>query len=144
MTRPEQPRPRATAPEGTGAPVDLSTSPYTGRRVASLVAGPVIWSVHFLVVYLVVEAGCSGSGPGMARFAPPVPDVVTLVATAVAVLACLATAGWSLHRWRSASGGDEAHPLSGLDFVGFLLSLLGVVTVLFVGLPALWLPACAP
>lgn len=144
MSRPDRSRPGATAPHGTDVPVDLDTSPHTTRRVVSLLAGPVIWSVHFLVVYLVVESGCTGSGPGLARFDPPVPDVVTLVATAFAALACLATAGWSLRRWRAASGGEVVHPLSGLDFVGFLLSSLGVVTVLFVGLPALWLPACVP
>jgi uncharacterized protein (DUF2267 family) len=42
------------------------------------VAGPVIWSVHFMLVYLVVEAGCSGDGPGLRLFDPPVPTVVTL------------------------------------------------------------------
>ena len=39
------------------------------------VAGPVIWSVHFLLVYLVTEAGCSGDGPGLRLFDPPVPKV---------------------------------------------------------------------
>jgi hypothetical protein len=119
------------------------------------VSGPVIWSVHFLVVYLVTEAGCSGDGPGLSLFDPPVPKAVTLAATAAAAAAALACATWWYRRWRTSEqepaassaaaeggrlqehGGGEA-----LAFAGFLLSLLSVVTVLFVGLPALVLPSC--
>jgi hypothetical protein len=119
------------------------------------VAGPVIWSVHFLLVYLVTEAGCSGDGPGLTLFDPPVPKVVTLAVTAAAAVAALACAGWSWRRWRTdaaEAAADEAADLAGghqdrdrggtLAFAGFLLSLLSVVTILFVGLPALVLPSC--
>jgi hypothetical protein len=119
------------------------------------VAGPVIWSVHFLLVYLVAEAGCSGDGPGLSVFDPPVPKVVTLAATAAAAAAALACAMWWYRRWRgsgSEPAADEAADLAGgrtdrdrggtLAFAGFLLSLLSIVTVLFVGLPALVLPSC--
>jgi len=119
------------------------------------VFGPVIWSVHFLVVYLVTEAGCSGDGPGLSLFDPPVPKAVTLAATAAAAAAALACATWWYRRWR----GSEQEPAASsaaaegarlqehgggetLAFAGFLLSLLSVVTVLFVGLPALVLPSC--
>jgi hypothetical protein len=75
---------------------------------------------------------------------------VTLVATAVAALACLASARWGYRRWRASqheaadqAGGLGEHDCGGsLAFAGFLLSLLGLVTVLFVGVPALVLPAC--
>jgi hypothetical protein len=113
------------------------------------VAGPIIWSVHFMVVYLVAEAGCTGDGPGLELFDAPVPTVVTLVATAVAAVACLAAAAWSHRRWRMnqrlpvRESGLEAPDQGGnLAFAGFLMSLLGVVTVLFVGLPVMALPAC--
>jgi hypothetical protein len=143
-----------TAGEGTPLAVDVSRDRRARWALAMFVAGPVIWSVHFMVVYLVVEAGCSGDGPGLALFDPPVPTVVTLAATALAALACLAAARWSWRRWRSAGAApaDEAGDLAGgladrdrggtLAFAGFLLSLLGVVTVLLVGLPALALPSC--
>jgi hypothetical protein len=119
------------------------------------VAGPVIWSVHFLLVYLVTEAGCSGDGPGLTLFDPPVPRVVTLAVTAAAVAAALACAGWSWRRWRASgaeaaaeaaadlAGGHQDRDRGGtLAFAGFLLSLLSVVTIVFVGLPALVLPSC--
>jgi hypothetical protein len=144
-----------TAPGGTPFAVDVSRDRRARFALAMFVAGPLIWSVHFLLVYLVTEAGCSGDGPGLTLFDPPVPKVVTLVATAAAAAAALACAGWSWRRWQaggSVPAADEAADLTGglqdrdrggtLAFAGFLLSLLSVVTILFVGLPALVLPSC--
>ena len=140
-----------TAAGGTPFAVDVSRDRRARFALAMFVAGPVIWSVHFLLVYLVTEAGCSGDGPGLTLFDPPVPRVVTLAVTAAAVAAALACAGWSWRRWR-ASGAEAAADLAGghqdrdrggtLAFAGFLLSLLSVVTIVFVGLPALVLPSC--
>jgi hypothetical protein len=92
-----------------------------------------------------------GRGPGLSLFDPPVPKVVALAVTAAAVAAALACAGWSWRRWRASGAepaADEAAGLSDRDrggtlaFAGFLLSLLSVVTILLVGLPALVLPSC--
>jgi hypothetical protein len=142
-----------TAAEGTPFAVDVSRDRRARFALAMFVAGPVIWSVHFLLVYLVVEAGCTGNGPGLTLFDPPVPKAVTLAVTAAAVAAALTCAGWSWRRWRTDAAepaADEAADLASslqdrggtLAFAGFLLSLLSVVTILFVGLPALVLPSC--
>lgn len=158
MSNPDTPRDRqpgekgrATAGGGTPVPVDVSGRRRARTAIAMFLAGPVIWSVHFMLVYLAVEAGCTGDGPGLNVFDPPAPTVVTLTATAVAALGCLVTAGWGYRRWRAdrqeqADGpGVEPSDWAGsLAFAGFLLSLLGFVAVLFVGLPALVLPACGP
>lgn len=79
------------------------------------------------------------------------PTILKMVTTVVAALACLGTAAWGSRRWRAqvgdnADGGDgePADRGGSLAFAGFLLSLLGVVSILLVGLPALVLPACAP
>jgi hypothetical protein len=134
----------ATAAKGTAAPVDVTVDPRARSTITVLLAGPVILLVHFMVVYLVTEAGCTGDGPGLDVLDPPVPGVVTLLATAVAALACCGSAFWAYRRWRpgSQSGRDELVDRGPLAFVGFLLSLLALVTVLLVGLPALVLPAC--
>lgn len=139
-----------TAVDGTPLAVDVSRDRRMRTAVAMFLAGPVIWSVHFLLIYLVVEAACTGRGPGRRPFDPPMPAVVTLVATAVAAVACLASAAWAWRRWRAGrqEPADDARGLGepdrggSLAFAGFLLSLLGLVTVLFVGLPALALPPC--
>lgn len=94
----------AAAGEGTPVPVDVSPDPGIRRLIVVLLAGPVLSSIHFLVVYLAVEAGCTGDGAGL--------DVVTLVATALAALGCLASAGWAHRRWRADPGeaGNHAGP----------------------------------
>lgn len=138
-----------TAAKGTAAPVEISTAPAFRTNLMLFLAGPIIWTTHFLLVYLVAESGCTGDGPGLNLFDPPVPTVVTLVATAVAVVACLITARWSFRRSR-ASQDEQADDEARLDptgeaalgFVGWLLSLLGAVIVLFVGLPALVVSGC--
>jgi hypothetical protein len=135
---PDEPSPldgSRTAGEGTPFAVDVSADRRARWALAMFVAGPLIWSAHFLLVYLIVEAGCSGDGPGLRLFDPPVPKVATLAATAAAAAAALACARWSYRRWRADGGGM-------LAFAGFLLSLLSVVVVLAVGLPALVLPSC--
>jgi hypothetical protein len=155
---PDEPSPldgSRTAGEGTPFAVDVSRDRRARFSLFMFVAGPVIWSVHFMLVYVVTEAGCSGDGRGLELFDPPVPKVVTLATTAAAAAAALACAGWSYRRWRAGSSepaADEAGDLAGgftdrdrggtLAFAGFLLSLLSVVTIVFVGLPALVLPSC--
>jgi hypothetical protein len=144
-----------TGPAGTPFAVDVSRDRRARFALAMFVAGPVIWSVHFLLVYLVTEAGCTGDGPGLTLFDPPVPKAVTLAATAAAAAAALGCATWWYRRWQTSEHEpvtDEAADLAGdptdhdrggtLAFTGFLLSLLSVVTILFVGLPALVLPSC--
>lgn len=154
MNRPDQPseepehtQAATTAGKGTPLGVRLTSSPQARATIAAFLAGPLIWSVHFMAVYLVTEAGCAGLAP----LGPPVPTVFTLAATAAAALACAATAAWAYRRWRTRSAAP-VHPdqpefpyrAGGLDFAGFLLSLLGIVSILIVGLPALVLPACGP
>ncbi len=139
-----------TGAAGTPVAVDVSRDRPTRIMWVAFLGGPVTWFAHFMVVYLVVEAGCSGDGKGLDVFDPPVPATVTLAATAVAALICLAVAGWSYRRWRTATDGaaaDDVTDLTGalpdrdggatMNFAGFLLALFSFVSVLFVGLPAL-------
>jgi hypothetical protein len=162
MSRQDAPTDGPSARDGSrtavgGTPIAVDVSGDRRVRVIWVVflAGPMTWFAHFMLVYLVVEAGCTGDGPGLRLFDPPVPTVVTLAATAVAALACLALAGWAYRWWRASTHeptADEAGDLSGhledhdrgrsLAFAGFLLSMLSFAAVLFVGLPALVLPAC--
>jgi hypothetical protein len=71
----------------------------------------------------------------------------------VAGALCGALAVWAFRRWRaSAATAGVGPPLAGdvddadgrgsLAFTGFLLSSLSLVTILFVGLPAPFLPSC--
>lgn len=144
-----------TAVGGTPVAVDVSRDRRSRSIWVALLAGPIIWFAHFMVVYMATEAGCTGDGPGLTVFDPPVPTVLTIAATVVAAIACLSSAVWALRRWRARddrSGAAMTDDLSAdleygdrnglLSFVGFLLSSLSIVAILMVGLPALVLPAC--
>jgi hypothetical protein len=144
-----------TAVGGTPVAVDVSGDRRARVIWAVFLAGPVIWFAHFMVVYMATEAGCSGDGPGLEVFDPPVPTIVTLVATVVAALGCVWCAAWAWRRWRNRarvqpwgvtddlSADLEQGDRDGLlALAGFLLSVLSFVSVLLVGLPALALPAC--
>ena len=89
-----------TGPSGTPVAVDVTRDRRARPIWVALLAGPVIWFAHFMLVYMVAEAGCTGGGPGLRLFAPPVPTVVTIVATVLAAGACLAAAVWALRRWQ--------------------------------------------
>ncbi|MGH9226572.1 MAG: hypothetical protein ACRD2W_22935 [Acidimicrobiales bacterium] len=139
-----------TAPDGTPVAVDVSRDRLTRSGWVGLLGGPVLWFTHFMVVYLVAEAGCTGDGPGLEVFDPPVPDAVTLAASAVAAMGCLWFAAWAYRRWTATrhggaaaddpgglSGRYEEHQRGGtLALASLLLSLFSFVAVLFVGLPA--------
>lgn len=150
--RPERDVGGTTHPSGTPMAVDLRSDPETRRAMAAFVAGPVVWFAHFMIVYLVAEAGCTGDGPGLELFDPPVPAVVTIVVTVVAALACLWVVRWEYRRWRSQrrtpdrdqTVPDSAEPEAGapLSFAGLLLGAVSFISVLFVGLPALVLTGC--
>jgi hypothetical protein len=138
---------KTTGASGTPFAVDVTGDRQSRDVWIVLLAGPVIWLTHFMIVYLVAEAGCTGDGPGLEVFDPPVPTAVTLVATALGCLACLGFATWAYRRWtvvRRSDGGldDDPDGRGSLAFVGLLLSLLSVVAILFVGVPAPFLSPC--
>ena len=139
-----------TAEHGSPVAVDVSRDRMNRHVWLVFLGGPVLWFAHFVVVYLVAEAGCTGDGPGLRAFNPPVPTGVTLAATAVAAAGCLLLAAWGRRRWIAAGQGVGAadHPGGlaesdaeqdgggALAQASVLLSLFSFVAVLFVGLPA--------
>ena len=128
-----------TGADGTPMAVDVSRDRPARITWVAFLGGPVTWITHFMLVYLVVEAGCSGDGHGFDAFDPPVPAGTTLAATGVAVLVCAGFAVWSYRRWREATSGPADLQEAGrvMAFAGLLLALFSAVAVLFVGLPAL-------
>lgn len=142
---------------GTPEPVDLSADRQVRLTWAVFVVGPVVWFGHFMTVYLIAEMGCTGDGPGLALFDPPVPVLATIAATAIAVPLCAAAAVWAWRWWRASeealeAAPDEAHELSGdfdddrrrgsLAFAGFLLSVFSIIAVVFTAAPATVLGPC--
>lgn len=135
---PTETRGDTTTGKGTPYPVETGIPRSAAVTYVLFLAGPLIWSVHFFAVYLVSEMGCTGEGPGLELFDPPVPGLLTVTATAVAAVTCVAAAAWSYRRGRRGPGEESTTLL----YAGAMLSALAFVTVLFVGVPAVVFPAC--
>ena len=152
----------ATTP-GSGAPPghepDASASPESQARLLTLaglfLAGPLIWSVHFLVVYGLTESICASGAADAEWLGLDVASSLTVLFTVAAAAAALVPTRRAFRRWRAA-GGDwnevppsrrrdrsaRAEAEAPLALAGFLLGLLFVLAILFVGAPALVLDAC--
>lgn len=132
--------------------------PENGSRMIwiQLLAGPVIWAVHFLIVYMLTEAICRAGvpGPEVRLAGVPLVNAIVVVITVVAVVAIVLFALKSYRAWRSfdrdrrvkeeiqedAQWSEE--PGEFLYFSGLLLSVLFAAVTLMVGIPALFLQPC--
>lgn len=135
--------------------VELPEGPSSRSIWVLFLAGPTVWFLHFMAVYLVVEAVCTGGRPDRELLGLPLVSTFTLLATVAAVPVIAGFAVAAYRRWRDlertvsgqsddreeeetvARGHDRA-----LAFAGFALGLLFILGVLFTGLPALWLTPC--
>ena len=113
-------------------------TPGTMRTWAHLLAGPIIFMVHFGAVYLLAETACAADhAPNLSFFGPGTLRVV-VVALTVAAAVGTAIAARSSHRRRPQTSGYAAE----LAAVGFLLALGSLVAILAVGIPALVIDPC--
>jgi hypothetical protein len=114
----------------------------------TMLAGPLVWTVHFLVLYTLSEFGCRGGwlrGEWLGLPAAPVAIAfVTLVALAVSGLAA-----WRAYRhWRAGEAGQAGNWTDVesrdrfIQVAGWLLGLLFTFLILLTALPAVVLPRC--
>jgi hypothetical protein len=110
-------------------------------------AGPSIWFAHFMVVYLVVEAGCASGGFDAEVADLDVLSFFTIATTVAAIGVTLVMAEWSRRLWNRRAvdksdwlDGDDRH--AGLALAGVLLGVTFTIAILFVGLPAVFLESC--
>jgi heme/copper-type cytochrome/quinol oxidase subunit 2 len=100
-----------------------------------VLGGPVVWIVHFMVVYLAAEAVCTPGRVGGDRpWSDDQLDVFIVAATAIAVAVC-AIAG-SIARRRVRAEGRH------LWWVGVVLAIGAAASVIAVGAPALAVGTC--
>lgn len=118
-----------------------------------LLAGPVLWSVYFLISYMFVETFCQTGWKFSLLGLNGIPFLV-IALTTLAVLGTGLFAFKSYRNWRSRNSdrGLRDHvrettrwfesPVDFMYFSGFLLSLLFAVVILITGIPALFLQPC--
>ncbi len=118
-----------------------------------LLAGPILWSLHFIVGYLLIEASCR-AGWNFQILGMNGLSFIVIALTIIAVVGVILFGVTSYRGWRSTSTGTNLwdqfrdtsrwsdDPTEFVYFSGFLLSVLFAVTIVMVGLPALFLQPC--
>lgn len=94
--------------------------------IVLLLAGPVVWTAHFLAAYFFVEVACAA---GWLRFRLLGMGGISLVTVLVTVVAAAMTTWLAVAAFRSRNG-----PHGDLAFTGSLLSLLATIVIVFVGI----------
>lgn len=109
-------------------------------------AGPAVYSLHFLTVYLLSEVACQSNWLQVSWLGLNAMVVVVVVITLAAAL-LNGYLGWLTYRnWQRLNAEPDGTAGSYPDFmalVGTWLNLLFTVTILVTGLPALFLRPCA-
>lgn len=119
-----------------------------------MLAGPVLWSVHFLISYLLVEAFCKLGG---ADFNMLGVNGLSFILAVISVLAVAGTAlaGVWVQRDRKRRRSDRAaepdigtvshwaeDPVELMQLAGLLLSILFAATIIMVSVPVFVLQPC--
>ncbi|WP_137388778.1 hypothetical protein [Rhodoligotrophos defluvii] len=112
-----------------------------------MVAGPLVWTAHFLVAYILVAVGCAfgfgTSGPG--EWGAVRTAVIIASGIALAIIAVLILLAW--RRWTQSGGSEtpqnERQARHRFMAVGsLLLCFLSGVAVVYVTVPLFFLAAC--
>lgn len=129
----------------------IAHEPPVGRsHWFGLLAGPLVYSLHFMVVYLLVETACRAD---LLRFTWLGLDGIVIWVVALTLVAALVT-GYSmvvaLRNWQQARPANgQQHPprkegnASLMAQVGIWLSGYFTIAVLLTGLPAAFLSICS-
>jgi hypothetical protein len=121
-------------------------APYRETSLWFLIAGPTIWSAHFLVSYISAAIYCAKAPP------PHDMDLVQwiIAGATVLALAAIGLAGWlAARKWQVGVRGWTEHKASTLEdrnrFMGhatWLLCALSAVATIYVALPAIFSATC--
>jgi hypothetical protein len=120
----------------------------------SLIAGPLVWTVHFLTLYIFTAIACAHGFFDHEIFGVRVVPLVGGAVTLVAVALILDALVLSYRRWRGKPSDGELAPLPPHDrsdvasrrrfmaYAGFLLSGLALIATIWETLPIVFFATC--
>lgn len=118
------------------------------RSWFGMVGAPIIWFVHFLIVWAVSEFGCGAGFVDETTTIGGGVKIFVLVATVIGAIGTLASTFianqiWQQYRSAPGNGGD---PTEGrqrfMGFTGTLLGILFTIVVIMDALPVLFISSC--
>jgi hypothetical protein len=111
----------------------------------SILAGPVLWFVHFVLVYAVAEFGCRANFNNLLVVTPGTIQILILVISAIILVLVGAAALFAYRAWQAARHNGISTESSHYDFLammGVLLSALFLFIIVFTTLPTFFLSVC--
>jgi hypothetical protein len=120
----------------------------------SLIAGPLVWTVHFLTLYILTAIACAHGFFYQELLGVRVVPLVGGAVTVVAVALILDGEVLAYRRWRGMPSDGEPAPLPPHDgsdvasrrrfmaYAGFLLSGLALIATVWQTLPILFFATC--
>lgn len=113
----------------------------------SILAGPILWFVHFVAVYSLAEFGCRANFINAAFLTPETIRLLILVITLVIIVAVGAGGVWAYQGWRSfarkgSNDTDSEMREYFLIRVGMMLSGLFLFSIIVTTVPIFFLSTC--
>lgn len=123
-----------------------------GENLFSLIVGPMVWAVHFLVVYVIIAIACAKGAFYAQVYGIGVVPLIVIVVTVIAVGLIVHGIVVAMRRWRGSLGERRVmppHDQSNKDsrrrfmaYAGLLLCGLALIATLWVALPVLFMHSC--
>jgi hypothetical protein len=113
----------------------------------SILAGPILWAIHFIVVYLFAEFGCRANFNNLVYFSPDSIRIVVLIATLIALIGVGVGEVIAYRSWMTAQSGSEESPqrmqFQFLTMMGILLSALFMLGIFTTAVPTFFIDVCS-
>jgi hypothetical protein len=116
--------------------------------VYSLLAGPILWFVHFMAVYVLAEFSCRANFRNLIFFSPESIRLWITVLTLLLLIPVAAGGALAYRNWRTfpGDGGNDGSPLDArLNFLvvaGLLLSVIFLVSIIGTVIPTYFVGVC--
>jgi heme/copper-type cytochrome/quinol oxidase subunit 4 len=113
----------------------------------SVLAGPLVWFAHFMLVYMLAEFGCRANFNNVFYFDPNGMRVFTLVTTLIAILPVALGGLWALRQTRNLNTRreDDTEHEARIRFLlslGMGFSVVFVLSIVATAVPALFVAVC--
>lgn len=118
----------------------------------SIIVGPMVWAVHFLIVYITTAIACAKGIFDLQVLGMTLIPLTVAAATLIAAALIIDGIVLAYRRWRGSPGARPEMPPHDrpgeqsryrfMAYAGLLLSGLSLVATLWVALPVLFIDSC--
>lgn len=97
----------------------------------SITAGPILWFVHFMLVYMVAELGCRSNFNNVFYHTPETIRTIVLVLTVIALVGVIGGGGLAYRNWQALPNAGDSDTTDVIR-TRFLVMMGGLLTALFI------------